>query len=316
MMPPQPAALGIHDHPTKKLGKRPTVPGRAKLSFADFVTTVPTHPIVDEIPPYNYPMDHNDSVGCCVVAAGDHALQIINTQLLGQYTNWTDDFMLKAYQSQNPGFSSWADAGGPDDNGMYTDQFLSWMISQNLLLGFAKIDVTNPDLVQAAIYLGLAIVTGETLLIANKHGYVWDYVSGSPTWGGHATCWGGFSALRDDLVSWGDGSYAMTDAFIQNQVDEAYFLITQAHVDNPSFRAGFDLAGFATAYSEITGTAFPAVVPTPVPPIPVPPMPPLPENPDQALLPEVRTFISTCHTGERQRLAKALRKWMAAKGYT
>jgi len=87
---------------------------------------------------------------------GDHALQIVETLLTGSYVNWGDAQLLRAYQSQNPGFTSWADAGGPNDQGMDVQAFLSWMVKQGLILGFAKIDPTNEDEVKAAVWLFLA----------------------------------------------------------------------------------------------------------------------------------------------------------------
>jgi hypothetical protein len=75
---------------------------------------------------------------------------------------------------------------------------------------------------------------------------------------------------RERQVSWG-ALYAMTDAFLRNNVEEAWFIVTQAHVDHPGFRAGFDLQAFAAAYTAITGRPFPAVVTPPVdPPQPQP----------------------------------------------
>src|SRR5438105_11969191 len=110
-------AIGIHLDDTRKLGKRPAV-DKPHLSFGDFTVTVPAHPIADPAPQLVWPMDKNDVAGDCVVAGVDHSLQAILTQLTGTYTNWTPDQILAYYQTQNPGFGSWADAGGPNDNGM------------------------------------------------------------------------------------------------------------------------------------------------------------------------------------------------------
>jgi hypothetical protein len=50
-------------------------------------------------------------------------------------------------------------------------------------------------------------------------------------------------------------------------MDEAYILLTQAQVDNASFRAHFDLYSFSQAWEQMTGRTFPIVVqPTPAPP--------------------------------------------------
>lgn len=287
-------ATGVHDHPTRKLGARPEDTSRVKLPFAEFLRVAPTHPLVDEIPVLDYPMDRNDEAGDCVVAGGDHALQLILTQLTGSYTNWTDDQLLHAYQTQNPDFHSWADAETDADGGMVIAEFLSWMVKQGLILGYAKVDPQNDDEVRAAIYLGLAVVTGEDLQKAQQTGTTWDYVPGSPDWGGHCTVWGGYST-NDQLVSWGSGGYRMTGAFIAHRVTEAYFVLTTAHVEHPGFRDGFDLPKFGAAYTAITGRPFPY----PVTPSPTPPTPPTPD-PGAASFPgadpEVdRRVVATAH---------------------
>lgn len=267
-------AVGIHAHPTRKLGRRPEDKTRLKVQFADFVKAIPAHPLTDPIPQLTYPMDHNDQAGDCVVAGVDHALQIIAKLLVGADANWSDSFLLTAYQSQNPGFKSWADAGGPNDGGMVVAEFLDWCIKQKLILAYAQIDTTNLDEIRAAIDIGLAIVTGEDLKAAQQSGLGWDYVAGSPDWGGHCTAWAGYEA-HDELVSWGSGAYSMTDAFIAHQVDEAYFILTQAHIDHPGFRNSYDLAGFASAVSAITNGK--VIVPVPPAPSPTPtPTPPAP----------------------------------------
>jgi len=102
--------------------------------------------------------------------------------------------------------------------------------------------------------------------VAQQSGDVWDYVKGSPSWGGHATVWGGFPGSPDDIdtVSWG-AVYEMTQAFVQHQVTEAYVIVTQAHVDHAAFREGFDLVKFGEAFTQLTGRPFPVVIPNPVP---------------------------------------------------
>ena len=276
-------AVGIHNHPVLKLGARTgsLASNTPVLHARDFLTAVPAHPVADPIPGFTYPMDRNDQAGDCVVASGDHALQIVGTLLTGAYVNWSDAQLLRAYQSQNPGFTSWTDAGGPNDQGMDVQQFLSWMVKQGFILGFAKIDPTSEDEVKAAIWLFLAVITGQDMQVAQQSGDVWDYVKGSASWGGHATVWGGFPGSPDDIdtVSWG-AVYEMTQAFVQHQVTEAYVIITQAHVDHAAFREGFDLVKFGEAFTQLTGRAFPVVVPTPPVPTPVPvPVPPQP-NPE------------------------------------
>jgi hypothetical protein len=305
------------DFSTRPLGRRPEDKSRAKVAIGPFlrVSSTPVYPPSDVIPEFIYPMDHNDQAGDCVVAAGDHALEVIFKLLTGSYTNWSDDFMLKAYQSQNHGFKSWADAGGPDDNGMVIAEFLDWLIKQDLILAYGKIDTSNQAELEAAIYLGLAIVTGEDLQVAQQSTNTWDYVSGSGEWGGHCTVWNGYWPPR--VVTWGADYVTMTQAFITHQVSEAYFILAQPMVDHPDFRDNFDLAGFAAAISAITnGKVIVPVTPVPVPPAPepFPPSPPPVPSPtvpvlDAALWAKVGPWTRMRHVGENHDIALDLIEW-------
>jgi hypothetical protein len=255
-------------------GIRPKALGRRKpsnkpaLQFADHLISIPAHPITDVAPDLSWPMDHNDTVGCCVVAGLDHTLQAIYTQLTGAYRNWSDGQMLAYYQTQNPDFHSWSQGGSSADGGMDIQTFLNYLVKQGVILGFAKVDHTNLEMVKAATYLGLGLVTGEILTRKNMSEQVWDYHSGDPEEGGHCTVSVGYNPLGQQ-VSWGD-LYSMTDAFYEKRVEEAWFVITQAHVDHPAFRAGFDLTSFAAAYKQITGRDMPISLPPSPAPTPTP----------------------------------------------
>lgn len=314
------SAVGIHDHPTKKLGLIPNDPTRPRVkigSFLNTAVTTPIYPDTDTAPVLTWPMDHNADAGCCVVAGTDHAFQAIDAQLLGQYVGMSDDVMLLMYQSQNPGFKSWADAGGPNDNGMVIQLALEWLVANGYILAFGEIDLTNMPEVLAATYIGLAIITGETLDVAQQDQQVWDTVKGSAEWGGHCTTWVGYDPnLRQ--VTWGE-LLAMSTAFIKNQVSEAWFILRQSHVDHPSFRDNFDLAGFAAAVSEMTGgKVVVPVTPKPTPTPPAPPTPaPVPSPPvdaDATVAAVMREFNAKSHIGINEVMKKANEVWLAAKG--
>jgi hypothetical protein len=184
-----PEAVGVHAHDTKKLGRRPGS-DRPALKLAPFLRLdhVPDHPMVDTVPALTYPMDRNDVAGDCVVAGADHALQTIHALLGVPRANWTDGELLAFYQTQNPGFRSWADGGGSNDGGMEIQTFLSYLQQHaGVISGFAKVDPTDGELMRAATWLGLAIITGEDLRKAQQTQTTWDYVKGSPDWGGHCT---------------------------------------------------------------------------------------------------------------------------------
>lgn len=305
-------AVGIHAHETKKLGLIPNDPSKRRLKLANFLKAVPDHAIVDPPPKLVYPMDKNDAWGDCVVGGVDHALQVIYNSFGLGYTNWSYDTLLELYRTQDPTFqpdgpSNTTGPGSPADGGMNIQEFLGECVKRGYILGFAEIDLSSEDMIKAAIYLGLAIVTGETLQVAQQSKITWDYVKGSPVWGGHCTVWPGYVDTFTDpfpTVSWGD-YYQMTPSFIKNQVGEAWFIITQAHVNHPDFRKGFDLKKFADAFGVITnGATFPVA--------------PIPKPSDNPFLTkfyqDVDGWAHARHTGPTKKVAQAIVDYLKSQG--
>lgn len=246
-------AIGIHDRPTRKLGRRPEDRAKPKIALADVLATeLPNRPIADGGPLLNFDMDRNDQAGDCVVAGVNHALQVIYNLLGVDYTPWSDDQILAYYQTQNPDFRSWDDAGGPADRGMVIAEFLSYLVKHGVILGFAKVDHRNTEELQTAVYLGLALVSGANMQQAQQTGTLWDYRPDSPDWGGHCTAQDGYDP-NYQTISWGSDRYRMTPEFMTKRVDEVYFIITQAHIDHPSFRDGLSLDAFSKAFTAVTG---------------------------------------------------------------
>ncbi len=251
-------AVGIHDHPTLKLGRR-APSGRRAILFSELHVRAPEHPTVDPAPDLSFPMDDNDQWGDCVVAGWDHCRQVVTQLLTGTGLNYTKDQILAFYRTQNPDFdpSGSPSTNGPGssaDGGMEIQTFLEYLHAQGDILGFARVDPQVEADVKAAIYLGLGIVIGVNLDVAQQTQDVWKHVADSAPWGGHCVVWVGYTGRPDDdaCVTWGH-LLDMTKSFVTHQCDEAWFVITQAHLDNPNFRAGFDLAKFADAYTAITG---------------------------------------------------------------
>lgn len=264
-------AIGIHAHPHLKLGARPENTAKPKVAFSDFLTAVPSHPLTDLGPKLAFDMDQNQVAGVCAVAAVNHALQVIYSLLQEPFTPWTYDQILAYYQTQNPGFRSWADGGNDAlDGGMIIADFLSYLVKQGVILAFAKVDHTNDEELQAAIYLGLCLVSGANLQVAQQNATVWDDVPGSPDWGGHATAQDGYMPAYE-TISWGSDRFRMTPAFMTRRVSEVYLVITQAHIDHPGFRENLSLDALTRRLEQLTGRMF-HFTPTP----PVPPGPPAP----------------------------------------
>lgn len=258
--------------------RRPSNGPTISLSATFFRNVLPSIPALLTALVLNYPMDENDQWGDCVLAALDHYFEVVCKTLGLTWTNWTRDQILAYYRTQNPDFdpNGTEDTNGPGsdaDGGMDIQTFLNYLVKQGLLLGFGKVPVSSID---AAVYCGVAIVTGETLVQANESQKVWDVPGGSEI-GGHCTDTVGFDPDEDTIVSWG-ALYGMTKKFVKSQVEEAWFPIPQVLVDHPTFRANFDLAMFGSAFTSLTGKPFnytPSVTPPVVtPPVVVPPVTP------------------------------------------
>lgn len=244
------------------LGKR-TPSNRLSLNFGEFVTVMPSAPLVDLAPDFVYPMDGNDSVGDCVVAGWDHFRQVVTGLLTGTQKNFTQAEIWDFYKTQNQNFdpngtSQTNGAGSSSDRGMDIQVFLEYLVSKKLILGFAKIDYTNDAELRAAVYIGLGIITGVVIRNAQMgdqfNKALWDFVPTSPVEGGHCVPFAGYNDAPKvtACITWAK-LVQCTDAFILNQMDEAWFVLMQEHVDHPSFRNHFDLAGFSKAVSAITG---------------------------------------------------------------
>jgi peptidoglycan hydrolase-like protein with peptidoglycan-binding domain len=238
-----------------KLNKRTPLKDRVSVKFGDFLTILPTVPLVDPAPNYVYPMDENDQWGDCVCAGFDHFRQIVTGLLTGNQKNFTETELLDFYRTQNPNFDP--TTPGVNDNGMNIQNFLEYLQAQKLIIGFASVDYTNPQELQAAIYIGLGLMSGVQIQNAQmtqfQTGKLWDTVVGSPVDGGHCVPPVGYFAQTGNysFITWGKIQNA-TQAFITSQMDECWFVLTQEHIDHPEFRNHFDLAGFSQAVSEIT----------------------------------------------------------------
>lgn len=267
-----------NDQPTRFLGKLDPV-NRPTLQVGEFLRAreIPDHPRISPPPPANWTMDRNDQAGDCVVAGMNHTLQAVATNLGQPRRPWNDAELLDLYRTQNPNFHDWSQGGTRADGGMVVQTFLEECVRRGHILAFAKIDHENNDLMRAATYIGGGVMTGEILREAHESQDVWDAVTKSPIWGGHCTTTVGFQDGRQQCVTWGQ-IQPYTDAFAERHMDEAWFVLTQALVNNPSFRNNFDIRGFAEAVADLTNGKVIVPIP-PLPPTPAPVAPPADPGP-------------------------------------
>lgn len=304
------------DIPRRALGRKPKA-NKAALAFGDFLTVVPEHPIAsDPTAGVAFGLDRNDEFGVCVPTGKDNYCRTVTKALTGVQRSMTQEQVFADYRTQNPGFDpalAWNDPR-QEDNGMVIQDYLAMLAKRGDILGFAKVDVSNDDLLTAAEYLFLGILWGVDLDVAQQSQTdrgTWDYVAGSPSWGGHCTVTPVYSGDdRQRTVTWAELVWT-TDAFRRRQLDEAWVILLPEHIANPGFRARYDLAKFAQAYTDITGRPFPVDVPPPPPP---PPPPPVEPPPDAAgcLVTALRRFLASKACPGY--LRKAAQDWLTSLG--
>lgn len=305
-----PAAL-----PQLALGRRPAS-DRPTLKARRFLTgVVPEHPAaVNHLDAATYDLYRNDQFGVCGVASLAHYICLVTAHLAGGQRTPTWDDVVALYRTQNPGFDP-ALPGGGQDEGVEMKKLLADAVKHGLgqsrILGFAEIDLADPEEVRAAVAIFGGVLLGLDLDMAQAEqlaGGVWEYVERSPQWGGHAVMEGGYSTdpYGEDIVTWGT-RVRMTREFVRRQRAEAYVVILPEHLTDRGFLDGWDLSEFAAAYEQITDRAFPVPLPAPV----------VDEHEaaDDALAAAVHDWAHRrTHRGATRTAAAALRTWLQATG--
>lgn len=273
-------AVGIHDHPTLKLGLRPATPAKQRLRLRDYL--LPAHPVsVNYLSGVQFGLYGNDRYGVCGPTSVANSRRLITAKLKGQMQAPTQDDVFDLYRrSGNPNFDP---ATGADDNGVNLQEMLHVVnvtgIGGVKCIAFAAVDPSNIEELKAAIAIFGDVVFGVTLQTIQQSQTatgVWDYRP-SRTWGGHAILGGAYQNNPEgiEVITWAQ-VVRMTDAFMLHQETEAWVVIWPEHLTDSGFLQGVNLAALAADYEAITGKKFPAIVPPPSPgptPGPTPPKP-------------------------------------------
>lgn len=328
--------------PLPKLGRRHTDKSRPVVRLS-LTGTVPAHPAsadhFAQVPAWNGATNINyGTCGPCSVA--NHAI-LTWKYLLGLDISVKDADIYDLYRrSGNPNFDPATDA---DDNGVDMTVMLSALVKGGIRithadkstevvkpLCFASTAPSQADLeaVTAIMGAGLLAVDLDVAQQSQTDAGLWDYATGSGSWGGHAICGGkytGSSAAHtadESVVTW-QQVCGTTDSFIAHQLSELYVVVWPALWNTPAFVAGVDQAALAADYTALTGKPFPAPVPpaptpppAPVPPTPTP-VPPAPSDPDVAYGSDARLidWAAERHVAGNHYAAQQYTAWRQAKGY-
>jgi hypothetical protein len=265
-----------------RYGRKPPKNAPA-IKFGDILKAgVPAHPssvdYLSKITSWN--MLGNNKYGDCVSVAIANTRKVITAALGDAPYEPTLDHVLSFYKTENPNFPN-------QDDGMDEQTALEEMVKNGdkyfdgvKLLAFAKVNVSNPQELDAAVDIFGPNLLGIMVTYANEDqfaaGQPWDYDAMSSTAGGHATVEGGYdeSKKTGKMETWAK-VVNYTDKFRQYQLEEFWIMIWPEHLGTKAFQEGVDQAALAAAYTSLTGRPFPVTpAPSPAPtPTPVPPQP-------------------------------------------
>jgi hypothetical protein len=314
----------------RKLGRRPPKNAPA-LRLADFLTgQVPAHPAAaDHFANISeWGLWSNDTIGDCGPVSFYNLRKLVTAYAAGVEAQPTQDDVFALYKLVNPDFDP---ETGTGDNGVDMQTMLELALKHEVcgpgvMLGFAKVDVSNLDEVRAATSIFGGVLHGVDLETAQQAqtdaGGPWDYKR-SGEWGGHAILSGrytdpaGTTQDRTGVVSWGE-VVDCTDAFETHQLEECWVVLFQEHLDHPAFQEGVDVTALASAYESLTGRPFPvrpSPDPQPEPPAPAPePVPGPVDDADQALARAIHPWVTMRQeSGLNKHAQNAMKTWLAAK---
>ncbi len=325
-------------HPTRRLGWRgPT--NRASLIASQWLTGLtPEHPAtadhMSRVPTWNGRT--NFKFGTCGPCSYANFLIMSYKYLKNEDITVADNDIYDLYRrSGNPAFSPITGAGdsGVDMNLMLNECRQNGMRITHAdgtteivrVAAFGQLTGQNQDLIdeiRATTALFGGVLFGASLQIAQQDQTdakppVWDYIPGSPNWGGHAIFGGSYSgviASDEEIITWLVKA-KVSDAFWTNRLQEAYLVILPIALASPPIQAGIEWSALAADYLAMTGQAFPFPLPVDPPPDD-PPAPPaeVPTQADLDLNKAILPWLGYAHTGRNAGIDKALRAWQAKKG--
>jgi hypothetical protein len=311
------------------LGRRPADPDRlARTVTLRLTGAAPAHPPAADylagVPAWC--LGANTQFGTCGPVYVANSAILTWQHLLREAITVSDADIFDLYRrSGNPGFDP---ATGDGDGGVDMTVMLSALVKGGLWithpggarelakpLCFAK-HGTGIETVHAVTsifgHCGLGLDLDVAQQAQTDRG-LWDHVAGSRPWGGHATCGGAYTSASGPgqpdvkLVTWA-AVVGTTDAFLANQLPEAYVIVWPPLWSNPAFQAGVDQAALASDYQQVTGRPFPIPRPAPVVPLQA-------DTADQALAAALPAGWATArHYGPTKTAAGAVRRWAVAKG--
>jgi hypothetical protein len=242
--------------PNYRFGKHPPKVDYRTLRLRDYVSALPPPPASADTLPRLYsklnisdptklfPMDGNDTLGDCTIAALAHAATIYEG-LVGKKGIMTKKAVVKLYMHLT---------GGVDSGLNELDVLNYWRkhaAGREKILAFASIDPKNLTHIQQAIqifggvYLGFQVQQNCVQEFDNHQ----PWTPGPLTNDGHAVFATGYDQNEVTVLTWGNIQKA-TWPWWNECVDEAYAILPQ-EAKNPDFAPGFDIAQLQADLSDV-----------------------------------------------------------------
>jgi hypothetical protein len=273
-----------------KLGRRPSDPDRLRRMIPLRLTGVmPLYPATADHMALiaRWMLGSNDRFGTCGPTAVANFVVMVWKYCLGLDVTVSDAAVFDLYKrSGNPDFDPTAepDADGnvPGDGGVDMTVMFDALLKGGIdithadgtvenvkPLCYARVSVDAPTQRAVTSILG-GVLWGADMQVAQQTQEVWDYVPGSPDWGGHAILGAKYTSdaakghVDESIASWAE-VFGTTVSWETNRVSESYIPVFRPTWDHPDFQTGIDQTALAAAYEAATGRAFPVPVPEPPP---------------------------------------------------
>jgi len=182
-----------------------------------------------------FPMDGNDTLGDCTIAALAHAITVFRG-LLSKHTIMTKQAVVKLYQHLT---------GGPDTGLNELDVLNYWRqnkVSGDEILAYIAVSPKNHTHVQQAIKLFGGVYLGFQVQqnCVQEFDAHQPWTPGPLTNDGHAVVAVAYDQNGVTVLTWGNTQQA-TWAWWDECVDESYAILPP-EAKSPAFAPGFDLA--------------------------------------------------------------------------
>jgi hypothetical protein len=240
-----------------RFGKHPTKNDYRTLRFKNYLTpALPPPPATYDVltnvyvklnlsdPTKLFPMDGNDTLGDCTIAALAHAVTTYRG-LIAKHTIMSRAAVVKLYMHLT---------GGVDSGLNELDVLNYWRktaVSGDAIMAFAAVEPKNHTHVQQAIQLFGGVYLGFQVQqnCVQEFDAHQPWTPGPLTNDGHAVFAVGYDQTGVTVLTWGN-TQAATWAWWDECVDEAYALLPP-EAKNPQFAPGFNLAQLQADLSNV-----------------------------------------------------------------